>query len=123
MTMLGGQTHALVYTITGEECDIQEDDDEGDEHDPEKLILKSKDPESWYMLIKTKTGSLPEEVKTFVSRILRDIQDPKEGTIDGYLSTAAAAYIQYDHYDCFQCSRVANALAIGRNKCSRITRN
>ncbi|CAD0193876.1 unnamed protein product [Chrysodeixis includens] len=87
----GNFSFKKVYTETGEEevLPADEDEDEPSEADMNEEILKSRDPTKWCMLLQSCQGNLPQKVKLFINRAVKQIDDPREGTIDQHLKATA----------------------------------
>lgn len=81
-----------MYTESGEEEALPEDDDDDEplEGDFKDEIMRSRDPTKWCMLLQSCQGSLPTKVKQFINRVVMQIDDPREGTIDQHIKATAS---------------------------------
>ncbi|CAH2062406.1 unnamed protein product, partial [Iphiclides podalirius] len=80
-----------VYTADGEPLEEMQDEETINQDELEDA-LRSKDPVDWIFMIKSSKGELPKKVKAFISSVVKNIHDPREGTIDHYLKTVAPIY-------------------------------
>lgn len=88
-----------VYTEDGEELQVQDDDLDqggacaapGSELD---AILKSRDPESWCIMIQSSSGELPLAVKKFIAKSVLSASDIREGTMEEHLKRLSTVFLK-----------------------------